>query len=407
MQKMYLLKSFDKPVVAFSFIDGKSECAIHRRFETGLLPPDIEELSEKSLYHWLVHRTIPSDRLFYNELLSNWNINPEYVFYIKAVLDISKGVSMTDSYWVSPKDSEITYSDINPYAGKFDVRISRAALTGQKIENIASIFPVSPEFTLNGMLPKCWRYEKGKVYLYKRGTWGTEPSGYEPYSEYYASKLATCMGINHVDYNITVFENVLCSVCESFTSMDKAYIPISRLPSFRQFGEINTVIKKYKEIDKENGNTIFTDALSDMFVFDAVIANPDRHYGNFGVIVNNRTNKIERPAPLFDFGMSLLAGEQLCAGRKFNNITPAAYKNFMSYASVFATKRHVEMLERAVEFKLPKIPKLSICKMTEKRYKYIQSFIKQRSEMLLQIIKTLQPGEMFENNYKNYLNSVE
>ena len=39
-----------------------------------------------------------------------------------------------------------------------------------------------------------------------------------------------------------------------------------------------------------------------MMVFDALICNVDRHLNNFGVLVDNRTNKIKCMAPLFDHG---------------------------------------------------------------------------------------------------------
>ena len=35
---------------------------------------------------------------------------------------------------------------------------------------------------------------------------------------------------------------------------------------------------------------------------DALIFNTDRHFGNFGFLVDNKTNKIVAPAPLFDHG---------------------------------------------------------------------------------------------------------
>ena len=43
-----------------------------------------------------------------------------------------------------------------------------------------------------------------------------------------------------------------------------------------------------------------------MLVFDAVILNEDRHFGNFGLLVDSHTNKIIAPAPIFDNGLSLL-----------------------------------------------------------------------------------------------------
>lgn len=43
-----------------------------------------------------------------------------------------------------------------------------------------------------------------------------------------------------------------------------------------------------------------------MFVIDALILNEDRHKNNFGFIVDNRTQKIVKMAPLFDHNLSLL-----------------------------------------------------------------------------------------------------
>ena len=42
-----------------------------------------------------------------------------------------------------------------------------------------------------------------------------------------------------------------------------------------------------------------------MLVFDAVIYNEDRHFGNFGVLRDNHTGKVIGAAPIFDNGVSL------------------------------------------------------------------------------------------------------
>ena len=42
-----------------------------------------------------------------------------------------------------------------------------------------------------------------------------------------------------------------------------------------------------------------------MLIFDALIYNEDRHFGNFGIIVDNKTNKPCAFAPIFDNGLSL------------------------------------------------------------------------------------------------------
>jgi hypothetical protein len=42
-----------------------------------------------------------------------------------------------------------------------------------------------------------------------------------------------------------------------------------------------------------------------MLVVDYIICNWDRHWSNFGVLVNSETREWLRPAPLFDMGSSL------------------------------------------------------------------------------------------------------
>ena len=44
----------------------------------------------------------------------------------------------------------------------------------------------------------------------------------------------------------------------------------------------------------------FRDALEDMLVLDAIILNTDRLLGNFGFLVDAKSNTLLGPAPLFD-----------------------------------------------------------------------------------------------------------
>ena len=44
-----------------------------------------------------------------------------------------------------------------------------------------------------------------------------------------------------------------------------------------------------------------------MILFDALVYNTDRHFGNFGFLVDNKTTKIKGLAPIFDNGESLFS----------------------------------------------------------------------------------------------------
>ena len=100
------------------------------------------------------------------------------------------------------------------------------------------------------------------------------------------------------------------------------------------------------------GKSVAMDALEDMLVFDAIICNTDRHYGNFGVLVDNKTNTIAAPAPLFDHGNSLfsLGGTDLWDNQKAfdeyaRTLLPLAYDDFFAAAKSAMKPRHRAMLQ--------------------------------------------------------------
>ena len=120
----------------------------------------------------------------------------------------------------------------------------------------------------------------------------------------------------------------MCSVCKLFTSKDISFVPIGRIV---KTGGMRAVRYYYENLGAE-----YVDALNDMIVFDAVIYNNDRHFGNFGVLVDSRANKIIAPAPLFDHGNSLfnLAGKENWTDEKSlekyaDTLLPCVYGDYM------------------------------------------------------------------------------
>ena len=124
----------------------------------------------------------------------------------------------------------------------------------------------------------------GKIMLYKGGTSGASNTGNEPYSEYYAAQIAKALGVNAIEYGLSKWKGELCSTCELFTSKEYSFLPVGRVVTS---GGMKAVREYYEKL----GQT-FVDALNDMLVLDAIIMNTDRHFGNFGFIVDNKTNKI-------------------------------------------------------------------------------------------------------------------
>ena len=378
MSDLYELRLYDDTLLIFTFAQKGIEglvaeiCYINEETKN-LLPIDME-ISDKGIVKWLKRRVIPKNRRFVDEILKTLGLS---INDTKGIIDVCKGLSLNDSFWVVPKGFDGKFKDYNLYQNRFSEILSLVAYTGAGYSNKA--FTTSPELTTNGMLPKAWRFiENDGIYLYKGGTDGAINTGNEPYSEYYASQIADAMGLNAVMYDLENWKGILASKCKLFTDIDTAYIPIGRIVTD---GGIAACLDYYKQLGED-----FYEHLKSMLVFDAVIYNEDRHFGNFGIISNNHTGEIIAPAPIFDNGLSL-----------FNFATMDDFENLDEYAKTITTpygvsfesicsevigKKQIMQLRRLIGFKFKRHKSINL---PEDRLKKIEQLIQKRIIQLMSL----------------------
>ena len=371
------LRHYDTPLLRFSAETDTSEPELDILWvtdEKNLLPLDLE-LSSKGLSHWLRQRTIPKNRAYVHNLLSKSGLSINRPIHI---IQVTKGLSLNDCYWVVDEGFAGTFDQYNLYDNRFSRVLALIAFTGYGSSVRSSLFS-SPEFTTNGMLPKCWRRQSGEIWLYKGGTSGASNAGNEPYSEFYAWQIAKTMGFHAVEYTLSKWKDQICSACQLFTSKEESFLPVGRLI---KSGGMKAVREFYEEL-----GPAFTEALNDMLVFDAIICNVDRHFGNFGFLVDSETNTIKAPAPLFDHGNSLfnfagaddLQSEQ-ALDTYAGTLMPSVYDDFLGTARQVLTEKHREALRHMLTFRFKKHPRYNL---PEKRLRLIEMEIQKRSRTLL------------------------
>ena len=375
----YELKHFNTALVRFSATEDTAAPDINILWVNeecrDLLPLGME-LSGSGIAKWLKQRTIPKNRAYVNSFLSKCGL---HINRPMNIIRVSKGLSLNDCYWVVEEGFNGTFEKYNLYDNRFSQLLAMIAFTGYG-SSVRTSLVSCPEFTTNGMLPKCWRRVNGTIRLYKGGTSGASNTGCEPYSEYYAAQIAEVMGINSVSYNLSKWKGELCSVCDLFTSKDYSYLPIGRMVTA---GGMETVREYYQSLGKE-----YIDALNAMLVFDAVIFNTDRHFGNFGFMVNNKTNKITASAPLFDHGNALFnyAGrddlETFAALEAYAaTLMPCTYDDFTGTAKKALTPELREGLRHLLDFKFKKHPRYNL---PDKRLKLLEQFVQKQARVLLE-----------------------
>ena len=374
----YELKHYDLSLVCFSATEDTNTPEIKilwvNEAKKDLFPLDLE-LTDEGLAKWLKHRTIPKNRAYVHNFLSKCGLN---INRPMTIIKVSKGLSLNDCYWVVEEGFEGTYDKYNLYENRFSQVLALIAFTGYG-SNIRTSLASCPEFTTNGMLPKCWRRKDGKILLYKGGTSGASNMGNEPYSEYYAAQVAKVLGVNAIEYGLSQWKGELCSTCELFSSKEYSFLPVGRIVTS---GGMKAVREYYEKLGKE-----FVEALNDMLVLDAIIMNTDRHFGNFGFIIDNKTNKIVAPAPLFDHGNALLnfAGRDDLENDEAlkayaDTLLPCVYDDFIGTAKTVLTQKHREGLRKLLGFKFKKNSRYNL---PDKRLKMLEKMIQSRAKELL------------------------
>ena len=382
MEQAYVLRRYDTDLLSFSLseqgIEGlKAQIHSIDEEDRALFPLDLE-LTDDGLVKWLQRRVIPKNRAYVAEILKTYGLS---VNDTKGIIDVCKGLSLNDSYWVVPQGFTGTFAQYNLYENRFSEILSLVAYTG--IGQSDAAFTTSPELTTNGMLPKAWRFIEGEgIYLYKGGTFGAANTGNEPYSEFYASQVAQAMGLDAVAYELENWKGILASRCKLFTDINTAYIPIGRIV---REGGLKACLEYYRQLGPEAYEQI-----KSMLVFDAVIYNEDRHFGNFGVLRDNHTGKVTGAAPVFDNGMSL-----------FNFAMPEDFQDLDSYAKTRGTAYSVSFesvcqevmgpiqarqLRKLIGFTFHRHPRLN---WPEYRLEAIERHLQKRVRQLLELAPEL------------------
>lgn len=380
--KRYILKTYDTELIDFTVQSdsfGRIQVAINEidTSKQHLFPMQIlAEPSGESVREWLKSRTIPKNRQFVYQILSMAGLD---IADTMGIIDVCKGLSLNDAYWVDDESEKIGFSDINLFENALDEVLSYVAYTGRTSTQKHQI-GLSTEWTTNGQYPKAWRKIDGNLYLFKSGSEGFANAGLEPYSEYFAAQAAKKMELKHVFYDLQRWNGKMASVCPLFNTKDVSFVPFWAATDHSRFPTNLAIANEMSET--------FFEELRSMIVFDALICNPDRHAGNYGFLRDNRTGKIEAMAPLFDHNRSLFAMEMR---EDFPFFQQKANTQYMPATGLLTFKGECEnvmgelqheQLRKMINFQFENHP---VYPVPEERLEALNDYIGRRIEELLKI----------------------
>lgn len=320
-----ILMNKNMPVVELELDDDTATILkVIQNYELDFLPVGVDARAgtpnKKELNEWWLGRSIPASRFGLRTALEQLGIR-----YPEQLLPRCYGLSLSDQYWMKPADRELAWKNINFFENNFSDDVGNI-LFGQMAPQGINL--MSPCNTSDGWLKKKWKIIDTKRCLIKAGS---SPYMQEPINEVFGTRLHQRLGCkNFVSYKVVLEDGIPYSVCENFINVDTELVSaVSINRSMKKAGHFTSYEHFLNACDRL-GIPGMKEFLDYMLVFDYLMANTDRHFGNLGAIRNVETLEWVSPAPIFDSGTSLWHDKLT---RAINPLEEIETKPFYSNAS--------------------------------------------------------------------------
>ena len=247
------------------------------------------------LAKWWAKRSIPASRSGLRETLDLLHMSVPQELLAKCY-----GLSLSDQYWISPKDRLLMWKEINFFDHDFSEDVGNLLFGYGEFSDSMSL--ISPDNTSDGQLIKKWKIADGKRVLIKGGS---NPYQQEPLCEVIASGIAERLCIPHTKYTLLWEHEKPFSVCQDFITSETELVSAYHIMQSRKKPNDLSDYEFYLNCAEQLGVKNIREQTEKMIVLDFLIGNEDRHFNNFGLIRNAVTLEWIGVAPIFDCGTSL------------------------------------------------------------------------------------------------------
>lgn len=249
----------------------------------------------KALGDWWTDRAIPASRSGVREAMETLNITNTKALLVKCF-----GLSLSDAYWICPRDIDLTWEGINFFTNPFSDDIGDVLFGAER--KVDALDLSSPDNTSDGNLKKRWRIINGKRCLVKGGS---NPFRQQPFNEVIATGVMERLGTPHAPYTVAWDKGAPYSICEDFANENAELVTAWRIIQTQKKPNNVSIYQHFVNCCEALGVKGVISFLDRMIVLDYIIANEDRHMNNFGLLRNPETLQWLGFAPIYDSGSSL------------------------------------------------------------------------------------------------------
>ena len=258
-----------------------------------------------NFFAWCSSRVLTLDRKHAKEIMNSIGAVQSPTDRDRAMIAISyRALTLMDVFWVRTKDDKKTFSEISLFNHSLSDAFVDVSLRGKNLtlENAELIPEQDPAADIGtpGVAPKAWIRREDEFYLLKDG------NERDVDSELLASEITNCFDIDHVSYTEYIFNGTRTSKCKIITSEQRSIVPME----FIEIYCVNHDMNRMDFILKKDAYSYYM-----MNIIDYLIGNTDRHWGNWGFLVDNKNNKLLKLHSLMDYNKAFLSYDNISGAR--------------------------------------------------------------------------------------------
>lgn len=263
-----------------------------------------------NFYYWCATRVLTLDRKYAKQILSSMGMSQATTDKERAQVALAYHcLTLTDIYWVRTADESVSFAQINLYENHLENAFVDVSLRGRQM-TVGNVHLLADDASTSGCFPKAWIREREGFYLLKDGDERAVQN------ELLASRICQCFRCNQIVYESYAYDGLQVTRSRLMTGME--YSIVSR-EAFEIYA-VNHDIDPMEYILNLDAYSFYM-----MNILDYLVGNTDRHWGNWGFLVDNKTGQVLRLHDLMDFNQSFReydtpegAGCQTISNRKIS-----------------------------------------------------------------------------------------
>ena len=247
---------------------------------------DLQIQNLDNFYHWCASRILTLDRTYAKEIFNSIGQPQALTDRDRARIALSYHcLSLTDIFWVRLSSEKVLFKNLNLYENHLETAFVDVCLRGKQM-TIHNSHLIADDLSTSGFFPKAWVRDEEGFRLYKDGN----PQAVE--NELLASRICQCFRVPQVIYRQKVYDGQPVTESRLITSLERSLVTWEAFSIYALNHDINAG-RYLLDLD---GYGYYM-----MNILDYLTGNTDRHWANWGFLIDNSRNRPLRLYDLMDF----------------------------------------------------------------------------------------------------------